>query len=241
MDSPFDESANAPPASGLPEHGSGIGPLPTGGAVVAGKDEAALRAALGWLVGPEAARRIVERTGLVGPQRMAAAELASAADVHPAVAERVVALRHLGRLLLPERREPLSTPQRVLAALPPEMFSAECEIAVAVALDGRHEPKATVRVAQGGGSWASMNPRDVLVPMVRLGAMAFVLCHNHPSGDPTPSKEDGTLTATMAAAGELLGIQLVDHLVVVADGRFTSFFEAGLLDTPKGGPRGKKR
>jgi DNA repair protein RadC len=206
------------------------------GSVVPGKEEDALRAALGWLVGPVAARRIVERTGLVGPQRMSAPELAAAANVHPSVAERVVALRHVGQMLLPAPREALSMPERVLSALPPELFSTEHELMVVVALDGRHGLKAVVQVAQGGGSQASVSPRDVFVPLVRLGAACFVLAHNHPSGDPTPSSEDLASTRTLAEAGDLLGIPLLDHLVVVAHG-YTSLFEQGWIPGPKSGPR----
>jgi DNA repair protein RadC len=64
--------------------------------------------------------------------------------------------------------------------------------------------------------------------MVRHGAAAFALAHNHPSGDRTPSREDVLFTNALSRSAAVLGIPLIDHLVVGRDG-FTSFHEAGLM------------
>ena len=71
-----------------------------------------------------------------------------------------------------------------------------------------------------------VEPRDVYRPAVAAGAAAIVAFHNHPSGDPTPSPEDVDLTRRLAAAGVLIGVDLVDHLIL-GDRRYWSFKEGG--------------
>jgi DNA repair protein RadC len=73
-----------------------------------------------------------------------------------------------------------------------------------------------------------VDPRMVFRPAVALGASGFVAVHNHPSGDKTPSTDDIILARRLKEAGELLGIQLLDH-VIVSDSARTSLLERGLL------------
>jgi DNA repair protein RadC len=77
-------------------------------------------------------------------------------------------------------------------------------------------------------------PKDILTPVVRAGALGFVLVHNHPSGDPRPSREDLMLTATVKQAAEIVGAPLIDH-VIVGGGSTVSLLSAGHLD--KVGPQ----
>jgi DNA repair protein RadC len=72
------------------------------------------------------------------------------------------------------------------------------------------------------------HPREILFPAVRHLALGFILVHNHPSGCPDPSHEDVEFTQAVRRAGELLGIELYDHLIVAGDG-YTSLRERGLL------------
>jgi DNA repair protein RadC len=73
-----------------------------------------------------------------------------------------------------------------------------------------------------------VHPREVFAPAILLGAVAIVVAHNHPSGDPTPSAEDRSITAQLVSAGKLLDIPIHDH-IIVGNGRYTSFADAGLL------------
>jgi DNA repair protein RadC len=91
-------------------------------------------------------------------------------------------------------------------------------------------------VAQGGLHGCALTPGDVLRPAVRDGGSAFVLVHNHPSGDPFPSREDVAMTRLVAAAGELLGVPLLDH-VIVARGGESSLLELGALGHDGQDPR----
>jgi DNA repair protein RadC len=75
-----------------------------------------------------------------------------------------------------------------------------------------------------------VHPREVFRPAISESAAAIILVHNHPSGDPAPSREDRDVTEQLSAAGRLIGIAVLDH-VVVGDGRYVSFVEMGLLDS----------
>ncbi len=98
----------------------------------------------------------------------------------------------------------------------------------AVLLDARHRVLAVSVVSTGGLDGAPVHPREVFGPAIRDGAAAIVVAHNHPSGDPTPSADDRGVTERLRAAGELVGIELLDHLVVGAE-RYYSFAEERYL------------
>jgi DNA repair protein RadC len=78
-----------------------------------------------------------------------------------------------------------------------------------------------------------VHPREVFVSAIRHRAAAIVCAHNHPSADPSPSAADIALTERLVATGELVGIPILDHLVISADGRFVAFSEVGLLRAAK--------
>lgn len=101
-----------------------------------------------------------------------------------------------------------------------------------LALDGRNGLRAARRVAAGGLHGLSVALGDPVRIALRSGASAFVLVHNHPSGDPTPSPEDERFTTRVAEAATLIGIPLVDHVVVARGGAHVSFMERGLLAAP---------
>jgi DNA repair protein RadC len=73
-------------------------------------------------------------------------------------------------------------------------------------------------VSQGTLTASLVHPREVFRPALRESAAALVLVHNHPSGDPTPSREDREITERLMRAGEILGIPVLDHVVVAERG-----------------------
>ena len=108
------------------------------------------------------------------------------------------------------------------------------EVIMAVGLDGRNSVIGEAQVAVGGAHGACVRPADVLRSMIRMGASSFVLVHNHPGGDATPSAEDVILTQTIARSGATVGVELVDHVVVGArGGGYASLFDLGLLEPGK--------
>ena len=110
----------------------------------------------------------------------------------------------------------------VLAGLPREVF-------VVVLLDAKNRPFRSEQVSEGCLTWAVVHPREVFGPAVREGAGSVVVAHNHPSGDPTPSRQDVEVSTRLLRVGELLGIPLLDHVVVGAR-RCLSLRAEGLLD-----------
>lgn len=98
-----------------------------------------------------------------------------------------------------------------------------------LSLDGRHGLRSTRRVAQGGLHGVHLTARDVLTAGLQDAAAAVILVHNHPSGDPMPSREDLEMTHRVSIAGRSIGMPLIDHVIVSSTGRYTSMLDLGLL------------
>lgn len=96
----------------------------------------------------------------------------------------------------------------------------------AVLLDNKHRKIRDVRVSEGSLTASLVHPRDVFLPVVREAAAAVVFVHNHPSGDPTPSREDLEITRRLREVGQLMGVRVLDH-IVVGKGRYVSFVDDG--------------
>lgn len=92
-------------------------------------------------------------------------------------------------------------------------------------MDGRHKPIAHSVLSIGTATAALVHPREVFQSAVLLGAVAVILLHNHPSGNPTPSSEDRELTKRLADAGRLIGINVVDHIIYTRRSGFYSLRE----------------
>lgn len=88
------------------------------------------------------------------------------------------------------------------------------EEVVAVYISGNNRILGTAVIAMGGLHGAALTPRDVFRGAIAIGASAIILGHNHPSGDPTPSKADVAMTASLKQVGAMVGIEILDHLVI---------------------------
>ncbi|MEM9367736.1 MAG: DNA repair protein RadC [Planctomycetota bacterium] len=86
-----------------------------------------------------------------------------------------------------------------------------------VTLDTKHKPIANHRITVGTLDSSLVHPREVFRPAIRDAAAAVLMVHNHPSGDPTPSREDHAVTKRLTEAGKLIGIQVLDHVIVARD------------------------
>jgi DNA repair protein RadC len=107
------------------------------------------------------------------------------------------------------------------------------ECVVVVMLNTRLRPYAWNLVSLGTVNEATAHPREIFRPVIAAGAYGFAIMHNHPSGDPSPSRADESITRRIYEAGQLLQIRLIDHVIVgePAPGRspYFSFREAGLV------------
>jgi DNA repair protein RadC len=161
---------------------------------------------------------------------MCKAELQHCCELSDDETSRVIAARELAESFLPT--EPVaSCIANALVHLPPGLALLETEVLIGIALTARLNVRGTLLLSKGGIASAAIMPRDVFVPLVRIGASAFLLAHNHPSGDPEPSPEDVDLTEKIAHAGDLLGIQLLDHIIVARSGA-VSLAERGCVSIP---------
>ncbi len=127
---------------------------------------------------------------------------------------------------LGERRPLLSCFEEVVDWARPRLGALEHEEVWLLSLDGANGLIRSRRVAQGGLHGCALLPRDVLRPALRDAASAFILVHNHPSGDPTPSPDDVDMTRQLAQAARLVGTPLLDH-IVVARGGASSLLDLG--------------
>jgi DNA repair protein RadC len=174
-----------------------------------------------------------EIAGLQGLLRLGPQTLAEHPGIGMAKALRIGAGLELGRRTLmrvPRPTVPLRHGKAVAEHLRWSLASLPHEEMWVLSLDGRNHLRGTRRVAQGGVHRLSVAPRDILAAAIADSASTFVLAHNHPSGDPTPSADDVTMTRMTAAAGEVMGIPLVDHVILAADGGYRSMLESGILE-----------
>ncbi|MBI2264454.1 MAG: DNA repair protein RadC [Armatimonadetes bacterium] len=131
------------------------------------------------------------------------------------------------RCLLPSEEPSVSSPEEAYHQVK-ELAPLKKEHFLALYLNAKNRLIHKEIVAIGSLYSNFVHPREVFSPALGIGTAAVVVAHNHPSGDPTPSPEDLALTKRLTEAGEILGIDLVDHLIVTAKG-FLSFKERKLL------------
>jgi DNA repair protein RadC len=174
---------------------------------------------------------LAARGGLHGLVRSTSDDLASVRGVGRARAAQLLAAVELGRRTLmqaPSARVQLRAPRDAAAYLLPMFGGGAVERFGVVLLDSKHRVLRTTVLAVGSLNSAVVQPREVFREAALGSAAAVVVFHNHPSGDPTPSPDDVELTRRLAAAGTLMGIQVVDH-IVLGDVRYVSFREMGTL------------
>jgi DNA repair protein RadC len=169
--------------------------------------------------------------GVDGLLRARPDDLTRVAGIGAARAAQVLAAVELGRRTLTRvgrERVQLKTPGSVAKLLLPLYGSRSVEQFGVVLLDTKRRVLRTTVVSVGTLDASIVHPREVFREATAAGAAALVLFHNHPSGDPEPSPEDVQLTRRLMAAGVLMGIDVIDH-VILADARFCSLKEKGLI------------
>jgi DNA repair protein RadC len=173
-------------------------------------------AAYGSLAGV-AARELAELARRPGVGRAKAARLASAFEL----------TRRL-RARTPGARTPLSSPAEVHAAFGPIMEDLSREVFRVALLDAQNGLLRDVVVSVGTLSTTLVHPREVFRPALLEPTASLILLHNHPSGDPTPSREDVRLTRQLVESARLLDLRLHDH-VVIGQGTYVSMAERGII------------
>lgn len=180
----------------------------------------------------ELANELLSRAGgLEGLNQLSPAALGSLSGVKDVRAARILAALELGKraALPPEGFRPrFRVPGDAASFLMPGFGTKPLEEFGVLVLDSRNRLKRKEVVSRGSLNGSLVHPREVFREAAILQAAAIIAFHNHPSGDPTPSPEDRSLTSRLRNAGEILGIGLLDHIIVAA-GRYWSFKEHGEL------------
>lgn len=175
----------------------------------------------------EVAADLMRRSGgITGIARASPRELAQINGIGVAGAARIAAAFELGRrsMDLMSFRPSMASPEDVYRALSARFAGVTQELFMVVGIDIRNGMLDAVEVARGTVASVEVHPREVFRPLIRMAAAGGVLVHNHPSGDPTPSREDIQLTRRLRSVGRVVGIPIVDH-VVVGDRQFCSLCE----------------
>jgi DNA repair protein RadC len=184
----------------------------------------------------QVASKLLQRFGSLGDlSRCTAEEISQTPGIGPVKALELVATFKLGQRLAAETisRQKIDTPELVNALLSEEMRALHKESLRVLLLDTRYQLLRMEEVSRGSVNESIAHPREVFRPAIISSAYAVIVVHNHPSGDPSPSQADHSLTRRLAEAAELLQIKLLDHIIIgaPAEGRapYFSFREAGVL------------
>ena len=119
-------------------------------------------------------------------------------------------------------------PEDTLPVLEAELSELGYEKFIALALNTKNHVTAVLPVSSGSLNASIVHPRELFQRAILANSASLILAHNHPSGDPTPSPEDISLTRKLVEAGQLLDLPVIDH-VILGYGRYASFKEKGLL------------
>ena len=161
------------------------------------------------------------------------AELAKEHGLGLAKASKLAAAFELGSRVAREqvRDTPLDSPERIHEYFAPQLRHLAQEQVVVAVVDTRLRHMGTTIVSVGTVSESNAHPREILRPVITRGAHGFVLIHNHPSGDPSPSRADELVTRRLVEAAKLMQVHFLDHVIIgkASPGRtaYFSFREAG--------------
>jgi DNA repair protein RadC len=178
------------------------------------------------------ARQLLTRfDSLRGLAKSTIPELCLIPGIGPAKAAEILAVGELSRrfattTLLPGER--FTSSLEVFRHFHERLRDRKKEVFLTLLLDAKNRVLREIQVSEGSLNASIVHPREVFGPVVRESAAAVLFVHNHPSGDPTPSREDLELTTRLRDAGTLMGVRVLDHIIIGSD-RYMSFADQGLM------------
>lgn len=183
----------------------------------------------------ELAKRILSlggnRDGLLGLHHLTLNQLLSVHGIGEVKAVRLKCIAELSSRIAETRalqRIQFERPQLVAEYYMEQMRHLEYEKIICIMLDNKVRMISEQTISTGTVNKSILSARDIFMKALEQHAVYIMLLHNHPSGDPTPSGEDVTATKQIRAAGNMLQIPLLDH-IVIGDGRYISMAEQGML------------
>lgn len=178
-----------------------------------------------------AERLLGDYNGIAGLARMTVHEAKDIYGIGPAKATALTAALELGKRLAATgtgQRPIVNSPQDVARLMMEEMRYLDREHFKVITLTTKNHVLGIGQISVGLLNSSLVHPRECFKEAIRRNSNAIILVHNHPSGDPAPSREDVEVTRRMAQAGEILGIEVLDH-VIIGDNRYISLKERGIL------------
>ncbi len=177
-------------------------------------------------------RGLHNTTDILALNEASTAELVAEDGLTTRNAEKAKAILEIGKRWLRagsrQRQEVVSSSKDSYDILRPMLAHQYQESFVAVLLSAKHSVLDIVEISRGSLTSSIVHPREVFRPAVKNAAAAIIVAHNHPSGDPNPSKEDRALTTRLHRCAIEFGITFLDHLIV-GDNRYISFADEGWL------------
>lgn len=167
-----------------------------------------------------------------GLWRICAEDLVAMEGVGPAAAARVLACLEMSRRAATwrsGRRPTVNTPEDVVELCGAQLRGLDREHFWALALNTKNQLLRLTEVSVGSLNASIVHPRELYKVAVTVSAASMVVVHNHPSGDPSPSGADVQLTRRLQKAGDVLGIELLDHVVIGDGGEHSSLRDLGLM------------
>lgn len=163
-------------------------------------------------------------------------ELTQVHGIGEAKAAQILAALELGKRAATYRdgaRPRISSPADAANLFSAEMHPLKKEILKLIMLNTKNEVIKTLQISEGTLNSAELHPRETFREAIREAAAAIILIHNHPSGDPEPSRDDIKVTNDFEHAAALLGVDLLDHIIIGAGGTFSSLREKGHFKKPR--------
>lgn len=176
-------------------------------------------------------RVIVSGGGIDGLLNLSFKELKDIKGVGEAKATQILALAEISKRFnsFESGRElKVTCPKDVAEYIIPQMKSLKKEYFKLIMLNTKNIVISVKDISMGSLNSSIVHPREVFIEAIKNSSSSVILCHNHPSGDPTPSKEDIDITNRLKACGKLLGIEVLDH-IIIGDIKYISFKEKGFL------------
>jgi DNA repair protein RadC len=181
-------------------------------------------------------RQLISRYGGLSPLgRIPASALAMETGIGPSKAATLAAAYELGGRVAREQLNsaPLDTPEQIHKFYAPQVQHLAQEQVIVATVDCRLCHIGTNIVSVGSVNETSAHPREIMRPVITRAAFGFVLVHNHPSGDPSPSRADFSVTKRIVEVAETMQVRFIDHVIIgrVELGRapYYSFRESGLI------------
>jgi len=174
----------------------------------------------------------IEKKGILFLSECAPEQLAAIKGIGQAKACHVLAGVELGRRIATRPRGEkarVTGPESIVSLFMEEMRYYKKEVFNVLMMNSKGEVIETEKISIGDLSSTVIHPREVYLPAVKRSAAAVAFVHNHPSGDPTPSRDDLDTTRKLIDAGNIIGIAVWDH-IIIGDGKYVSFREEKLIE-----------